>query len=431
MIRNIAIAMILSVLVLLTACGNDVEDKEENLDTDIETNVSEEEVDLFEDIRTSDEEWLLYGLDAYEKKKEPENLKDFFSNYDSIAYLTLYDDMFVFDREKSVSVAEALFRFICDEYGAEALLDIDKRVEYKNAYLKSLGAEIEYIQTPEIEKMLMSMDFSSDDIYKYIISFDNITYYIRDFDSGSSSQYHSFLYNTTTGLHELIEYINENNLSEKFDFDTDREFRYYIEFGKRGYSKTLYSSGDMYINDSYSTLHEAVHAMGVKENDNNIWLSEGICNYLGVMLGFNDLNTAAYIQIMRMAEENIFDEGAEAGDSQSIFYKKICESYIANGGKLDSVDTFDLRLYIDLCAKTEFEMGNYSTIGDTYKAINNKEYDSIGKELSYNQATSMVTYLVDIFGIEKVIEAYATQDIEGIFNKNYDDIKADWMNYLE
>ena len=31
-------------------------------------------------------------------------------------------------------------------------------------------------------------------------------------------------------------------------------------FDGSGYNKTLYSNGNMYINDSYFTLHEAVHA---------------------------------------------------------------------------------------------------------------------------------------------------------------------------
>lgn len=76
------------------------------------------------------------------------------------------------------------------KYGAEAVLNLEKRCEYKSEYLKSLGLDIEYTNAPEAEALLASMDFSSDATYKYIISFDNVTYYFKDFGEGSPTQYH-------------------------------------------------------------------------------------------------------------------------------------------------------------------------------------------------------------------------------------------------
>lgn len=110
------------------------------------------------------------------------------------------------------------------------------------------------------------MDFSSDATYKYIISFYNVTYYFKDFDKDTPTQYHGFLYYSTTGLFEMIEYMKSNNLSD--GFDTERKFNYYMIFGGSGYNKTVYSNGNMYMDESYSTLHEAMHAMGITKKDN-------------------------------------------------------------------------------------------------------------------------------------------------------------------
>ena len=419
------IAILLLMAILLGSCTSSP-DLPQNTESSLSDSTTEtppqKPADPFESLHSNGEEWISYGLAAFESGKQVENLKEFFSDRNNMTYLTLYDHFFTYDNEKAIPVAEALFAFIYNEYGVEALLDLDKRCEYKSAYLKSLGLEIEYTNAPEMEVFLASMDFSSNATYKYIISFGNVTYYFKDFDAGSPSQYHSLLYYSTTGLLEMIEYLKSNNLNE--GLDTEREFNYYMTFDGSGYSKTLNSNGNMYINDSSATLHEAVHAMGITKN-NNIWLSEGICNYFGASLGFNDLLAASYIQILTMAKQGYFD-----GNAQYILYKRIYEDYTSRGGKMDSVDTFDFRLWTDVQAGAELDTNTYKTLGDAYKIVEQTDCNAVGNELSYLQSTSLVLYLADTYGIEKVLEAYRSQDIEIAFGKGYEDLKADWLVYL-
>ena len=424
------IAILLLIAMLLGSCNNtpDIPQNTEPPISDSTTETpTEKPADLFESLRSSGEEWISYGLAAFESGKQIENLKEFFSDRNNITYLTLYDHFFTYDKEKSIPVAEALFAFIYNEYGVEALLDLDKRCEYKSAYLKSLGVEVEYTNAPEAEVLLASMDFSSNATYKYIISFDNVTYYFKDLDAGSPTQYHGLLYFNTVGLYKLLDHLEKNELDE--GLDTNREFNYYMLFDGSGYSQTRYPSGNMYINDFSSALHEAVHAMGVTKKD-NIWLSEGLCNYFGKSLGFNDQIAASYIQLLTMTKQGYFDEQANAGNAQYVLYKSVYENYTAQGGKMDLVDTFDFRLYTDVNAKVELETDFYNTISDTYKLVNGKDYDGVGAELSYNQATSLVLYLVDTYGIAEVLDAYHSQDIVATFGKDYEELKSDWLVYL-
>lgn len=424
------IAILLLMAMLLGSCistpdlPQDTEPPTLDSSTDTSTETPE---DPFELLRSSGEEWISYGLAAYEDGKQVANLKEFFSDRTNMTYLTLYDHFFTYDKAKSVPVAEALFAFIYDKYGAEAVLNLEKRCEYKSEYLKSLGLELEYTNASEAEALLASMDFSSNTTYKYIISFDNVTYYFKNFDVGSPTQYHGLLYFNTVGLYKMLNYLEENELDE--GLDTNREFHYYMLFDGSGYSQTRYPSGNMYINDFSSALHEAVHAMGVTKKD-NIWLSEGLCNYFGKSLGFNDQIAASYIQLLTMTKQGYFDEQANAGNAQYVLYKSVYENYTAQGGKMDSVDTFDFRLYTDVNAKVELETDFYNTISDTYKLVNGKDYDGVGAELSYNHATSLVLYLVDTYGIEEVLDAYHSQDIVATFGKGYEELKADWLTYL-
>ena len=424
------IAILLLMAMLLGSCistpdlPQDTEPPTLDSSTDTSTETPE---DPFELLRSSGEEWISYGLAAYEDGKQVANLKEFFSDRTNMTYLTLYDHFFTYDEAKSVPVAEALFAFIYDKYGAEAVLNLEKRCEYKSEYLKSLGLELEYTNASEAEALLASMDFSSNTTYKYIISFDNVTYYFKNFDVGSPTQYHGLLYFNTVGLYKMLNYLEENELDE--GLDTNREFHYYMLFDGSGYSQTRYPSGNMYINDFSSALHEAVHAMGVTKKD-NIWLSEGLCNYFGKSLGFNDQIAASYIQLLTMTKQGYFDEQANAGNAQYVLYKSVYENYTAQGGKMDSVDTFDFRLYTDVNAKVELETDFYNTISNTYKLVNGKDYDGVGAELSYNHATSLVLYLVDTYGIEEVLDAYHSQDIVATFGKGYEELKADWLTYL-
>lgn len=383
--------------------------------------------DLSGALRNSGEEWIVHGLKAYEEGREPQDLAEFFATPSNLTYLTLFDHFFTYDREQAIAVAEALFRFIADEHGIEAIADLDKRVEFKNEYLASLGLEIEYMQAPEVERLLASMEFSSSDKYPYVISFGKVTYYFKDFSAGSPSQYHGFLYFNTVGLQNMIAHLTEAGLDE--GLDTEREFHFYMTFDGSGYSQTRYPSGNMYINDHSSALHEAMHAMGIRTDD-HIWLSEGICNYFGKALGCNEQIAASHIQILSMTQKGYFDEAAAAGDISAIQYQRIYAGYVGKGGTLSTAAAFDHRLYADTVASVQLSTNAYVTLGDTYKAISKIECTAVGAELSYDQATSLVLYLADTYGIGRVMEAYRSQDVEGVFGKGYAALKADWLSYL-
>ena len=108
--------------VLLAACAEDTTDE---TTADITSETTTEAIsDPFEKIRDSGEVWLSYGLAAYEEGKPVEDVITILSGNMAASKLTLYDHMFVYDAESSIPVAEALFKFIYENYGADALLDI-------------------------------------------------------------------------------------------------------------------------------------------------------------------------------------------------------------------------------------------------------------------------------------------------------------------
>ena len=67
--------------------------------TDTSTETPE---DPFELLRSSGEEWISYGLAAYEDGKQVADPKEFFAGRTNMTYLTLYDHSFIYDKAKSI-----------------------------------------------------------------------------------------------------------------------------------------------------------------------------------------------------------------------------------------------------------------------------------------------------------------------------------------
>ncbi len=229
----------------------------------------------------------------------------------------------------------------------------------------------------------------------------------------------------------MIDYVEET-LPEQ-ELDTNRHFEYYLTFDGTNASYTSVANGKMYINDSYSTLHESLHAMGLHSvTMDHYWLSEGLCNYLGKLSGLATQYKVGTYQIMSMAASGAFDSRAEAGDLSAVFYQNLYHAYVAAGGSMTSVSDFDLVLHNDLWAALERDIvgSNFTTIGDAYKMINGQNTGAIGLELSYPEATSFVAYLVELYGMDTVLLAYNAQDLNIAFGKTYEELKAMWQASL-
>lgn len=386
--------------------------------------------DGFDAVRASKELWLHYGLSAYLANREAPDLTDFFADHANLSWLTLYADSFAVDARKATPVAEAFFRFVADTYGKEALTDISRRVEFKNAYLASLGMDIAYPQLPEVEETLARMTLSSDKDFPYVLTLDNASYYFKNFALGTATQYRGMIYQNTVGLESMIAYLKETLPNARLN--TDQTFRFYMTFDGTGLSFTL-PDGRMSINDSYSMLHESLHAMGIhSQRSEYLWLSEGLCNYFGKLLGFNRQYAAANIQILSAIAAGAYEDQAQNGDATAVFYTRLYHAYTEAGGKVSTVDEPDLILLNDLWAVLERSVTGYPfvTIGKAYEMLDGKAYNAAGMELTYAEATSLVCYLVETYGLDTVINAYETQDIQGTFGKSYEELVSLWMESL-
>ena len=400
--------------------------------TTAETTTSETTAPLtvadFPEIEASHEEWLKVGLDYY--------LRDAKLNFDAAAYfaengygvLALYNDWFTYDAKAAKPVAALFFRYVMENYGYEALFDLDRRIEYKDAFLKSVSPELSYINAPDVERLLSGMTCHSNANYKYIIRLEGATYRFIHINH-EIALVHRMLYNNTVAVARLKEYIRSIEGYEKY-FDLSKELKYNVPL-QGGASSTNRNTGIMTINDTYAMLHEMVHAVSLYSNKEALWLSEGMADYLGKGLGFDDLVDQTHYLYLFSIEQGMYDSYIAAGEPNAIRYQEIHRLYTERGGTFATPDEVDNLLYIDAYAAAEFAMPHAESIGDVYESLNGKPYEGQGGELTYKQAASFTRYLIDRYGIETVLSVLNEYDrMEELFGVSYDTLYAAWRECI-
>ncbi|MBO5257434.1 MAG: hypothetical protein J6C42_08070, partial [Clostridia bacterium] len=146
-----SLVLLLLALTLLTSCQSFPAETESAAAPDVQ--IEEDSAggqSPYPEIDESTEEWLHVGLDYYRNGTEVRLDPLTYFTENSIAILSLYNDWFYIDKSAADDIAALFFRFVMDTYGYDALFDLDKRIEYKDAYLKSLSPDLTYSNNPDV-----------------------------------------------------------------------------------------------------------------------------------------------------------------------------------------------------------------------------------------------------------------------------------------
>ena len=412
--KSMLIAMLLTVLLLFTACGKMSDEK------------------AIAAMKESDELWINYGLAAWEAGTETEDVSGILSG--GYRYLYLHNYMFTYDEEKSAAVAEDFFRFVADKYGLAAVLDTDKRVAYKTEYLHSLGFEFDYARSTEEENFFRTVTFHSDDVYDYIFTYKNASFTFTDFEVLSVGNMQSMVFDTCTFLDNFAAYVKKKNLS--YYFNTDSRVCFHCEGIGRSttVSHASPSTGMIYMRSRWSLPHEYVHAVSnfSAGNDSNIFLDEVLANYFPYTLELTDMQKKQnYIRFVDAEagyyEDLIAQGGAVASDAK--YFQCLWENYVALGGTYETAEEIDPVLFEHALLITGRTSGSSlsSTLYETYLSINPNMSPFEGGELLGDEVGSFGSWLIEKYGLPKVLETWRTADFAGTLGEDYETIKAEWM----
>jgi len=425
--------LLLALSLILLSCGQEGDEK--NNDTtpsSADTSTPEDNDPDYSRITESTETWLKEGLDAYLFDDEiTVDAAEFFSEQGNLNYLALYNHLFLIEHEKTSQAAAFFFRYVIDNHGYDALFDLDKRIEYKDEFLKSLDPSLNYPETKEAELLFSEMicePLSKD--HPCALTLRNVVYYIphealTDLQAFGNRTY--FIYRNTFSLESLKAYLHEIDPAGEC-FDTTRELQYHLTLDM-GINYTDEKTNEIDIADYRFMLREAVNALSICRSEQNVWLSEGLAHYLGLSLGFDSLFNAEYIMVQYMSD-GLSDERIAKGDTNAVFYKKLTDYYIEKGGKYDSADVFDPALYLEAAFYAEQETGTRTTLKEIYHKLE-RDTDFEGNTMTYPSAACFTEYLINTYSISDVLAVYKDYStFEAVFGDSFENLYNTWLEQV-
>ncbi len=420
-----SLVLLLLALAVLTSCQSSVTEVESAAVPEIQTvETPADEPSLYPEIDESTEEWLHVGLEYYRNGTEVQLDPLTYFAENGIAVLSLYNDWFYIDKSAASDIAALFFRFVMDTYGYDALFDLENRVEYKDAFLKSLSPDLSYVNNSDIETLFSQMICREEGRYFCIFELEGNSYYFESFEdyNNTPSLVHQIVYYSTLANRQIREYLRGIENCEQY-FDPSVELHYYMNSTGDMLDSVDSDTGEIFVNSSfYQMAPSAVQALGLEPSGENTWLAVGLSEYIGKSLGFNDYADSQYYSQIKYALDGLLDGYT---DAYSTYYKELAPYYEAIAGIPESMADFSTKAYVDAVAAHSFDANNYKPLSALYPTSGD------GSELTIWQAGSFVGYLAERYSVEKVLEVYAEPArFAEIFGDTYAGLNGQWKNSI-
>lgn len=400
------------------------------------------------------EYWVLSGLASLALGEQPdlEKLKTWYQNTDDLDMAGLFFARFLEswateeEREIARMSATSLVQFSLEveNIPPDMLVErVDNGV--RTRWLESLGVHrtvtypydgyfkgFQYSQTGECELYV-----KTDNMYFCLNRIPSQEY----FDEVSEAEF--FIYQAYYGRKALAETLLSEAPSVSHLMNPEETISFEVrELGGRlGYT----TGNTITLNKSsvyFDILHEVVHTFDWNSTLNNdtLWMVEGFAEYLWKLLPLD-------YQTERRAIFEDLSGRVNEGDASnfpgtSYWYYLDTEQleaakawYLAQGGRLETEESIDPRLFADAVAFATMHRNAHSgargiPIGEKYDALvpGFRLADQDGMELSYTQASSLIAWLCDTYTLDRVLDVYVNQAEAGqLDGKTYDQLKSDWQ----
>ncbi len=403
------------------------------------------------------EEWVAYGLSKYllGEIADEAYLKDYYSEKENVADLSLFGAKFYDlnpDKEEQKAVREtalSLFTYILQEHEKEVAVLFDMSedcseqiVQWKNDWLRVMN--ISGVYENERETLVRQLRFvSAEGRYPVLMKFENYVFYLNDavFDEERMENMDGMEKEFSGAFADVVDierYLFEN-LSEELlqNIRTRKQYviKCYFETEGVNNSQTHILEQEIRLSDIWAFPHESVHTillnnLNYYEVDRQ-WIDEGIAEYLTVILYGKNRNR---VQGIRQEEYySNWDIGVTENAEHEIIRnhnKRVFDIYLSEGGKLGEIgfnyeDFSEIYLYTEKCVSNPEEKPwvKYDGLSSIYgMKINNGTAD-----WSYMECMEFVEYLVERFGIQKVMEVnYEPGRIEEILGDTLMNLHGQW-----
>lgn len=358
-----------------------------------------------------------------------DQIKEYLSREENLSVLNLFYPRIsenYSDKEDAEMSAQILASFAAEaiqEAGLEHYLREPSTEEAVNDWLRKIGSDRQYADGNL--DCLNQLEFHRDSTNDFNITCGNVTYYIKDFQSffDSVSEMEDLLVWEIKTRGALEQYLRENNVSSPM-FDPAFRLTYeFIENNASAMSQTGSKDNSSLIllyDASQETLtHELAHAFVGMVNDDKRWMNEGFAEIFSMTV------------FPEPYRKDAFYNGIRNNANIGVLY---IDSYVKTEGvpekpeDLNISTVMDATLYAYWCGDEEVQVPILMyTLADTGHIGSSEP----GAELSYWEAESFVTYLIENYSFEDTWNCMTSDlSFEEVYGKPYKLLKREWMFYI-
>jgi hypothetical protein len=384
--------------------------------------------------------WKLAGVTsaAFGEEVDLDALREYYSDEANLDTLSLFPayfmgdfaghDLLSFAQDTATSITE----FILAEYGPGALYQPITQAQYRQEWLDSIGLAIAYQPNYDLT-FLEEAQYSSSDEYALIISTSNRTYSFTGNSADSPLLIMQFLAYYHSGSENVLAYLKENAPSRYAQIEADWEepFQFYFDGNLMGaYSEPSTRSFYAVSPSVQSSFIETFYLLFPKDSgETQLWKNFGLSIYLFTRAEVPDIG---YYSFFLVSSDEL--EGDNA-----FYHNAVQEYYLAQSEYPETLDDFDFGLLYEALGVVTL---NNPTLDITYPRISaysiakwsNQEEKYLafpGNSLTYPEAYAFTKYLVETYGLEKMIEynaTYSAAAFENIFGLSYYDAFSDFRD---
>lgn len=371
-------------------------------------------------------------------------LKEYYEDAGNHMTLSLFQGYFsqAFASEETIDIAKktavSLGKYIIDNYSADALVRASL-TDYRREWMAESGIESEFALPYDLS-WLDGATYSVKLLqYPLVIETANRVFYLDGFSSGRESSTFDtpeavlrHLSMGNKGVEEILQYLNAN-VEEKALLNTimtnfEGKIEYYISSRESGTEADV-DDRKVYLKDPSEYVHETMHILTLHENRiEGAWLAEGVAEFL----------SREICDIPGDIDYRMYDSFTEANVFGSLrrFVQDVKAKFQELGGGFDDFDSFEFHLLEQAIAYTTLLSPEYkSSISFPYATVSVGDMRYVGSsdpgnKLTYPESYLFVKYLIDTYGIDKVLTCCLDYDFDLVFHQAYETVYLDFIKAL-
>lgn len=371
-------------------------------------------------------------------------LQDFYEHNEDDLFLTLFQAYFskAFTSDVVIDMANktavSLGKYIIDNYPLNDFLQASL-TDYRNEWILNNNITVAFNVSFDLSWLNGAVYSEKFLQYPLVIETTNRIYNLDSiYSARDSAAFNSpqtiieHLSNGNKGVREALTYMQLNltdeNLLNNIRNSYDGKIEYFISSQEIGTEADV-DKRKVYLKDPSEFIHETMHVLTLKKNCvDGAWLAEGVAEFFSREI--SDIKADIDYRMY-----NSFSMADVSGDLKS-FVQDVKVKYESFGGDFSGIDTFKFYLLEQSIAYVTLTKPEYKQkIKFPYATTRVKDMKYLsssdkGNELTYPESYLFVRYLINKYGIDKVLSCCFDYDLMQTFGATYEKIYSDFVKAI-